>query len=953
MAATTPARGVHGRDAETRALHEALGRAASGRLAVVLIEGEAGIGKSRLLGQALEEARSRRMQTVMGQAEELERARPFGLIARALGCAGSPADPRRAGIAALLATGGGEGTVTVSSDPGLQFRAVDAFTDLVEELALDQPLLVGVDDLQWADPSSLLTLGAIGRRLAYAPVALIGSFRPAPTGAELQRVADSLTQAGALHLTLRPLTGEAVASLVADIIGAPPSPALLAQVAGAAGNPLFVTELLAAMAEEGSLRVAGAGAEVAGMALPPTLRLTILRRVSFLPGGTLQALQTASLLGSGFSLTDLSVVNGRPASELSGVLMEAIRARVLVDGGTQLRFRHDLIRDAVYEDLPESVRRGLHREAGQRLAASGAPALQVAGQLARGAAVGDSDAITWLAKAAREAAPSSPEVAANLLGQAAGLMRPQDPGRDRLLAELAANLIWTRITDAETACRALLGRRHDPAADGPARLVLGHALVGQGRAADGLAELERAEQAPGLTGTERARAQAWAAMARLSLGDLAGAATAAGQARSAAVAAGDPLATSMAMLALADAAEWGGHPSRALEIIDEAVRLADQSPARLGHRYPLQAARGHILLELDEFAEARRTLEAGRRACEELGVRWHVGEHHDILALGRYHAGEWDDALAELETSADLAGETGETYTRILGQAVQALIEFHRNDLRGAAETTRMAAGQLAGTGPRYRTHWVRWVRALLLEADGETAEALTMLSAAWDHCARGGLALEYPVIGPDLVRLALAAGDRGRAADVVAAVGEVAAGNDVGSLAGAALRCRGLAHGDAEILLAAVDTYAASPRPLELALTCEEAAATVVRRGHHEQARGLLEQAAAICERLGAARDLARADAALRGLGVRHRRQGARGRPASGWRSLTATELTVADLVAEGLSNPQVGERLYVSRRTVQTHLAHIFAKLGISSRAELAAEVTRRHHVGHTAGR
>ena len=949
MAATVPAQGMHGRDAERRALGEALGRAAGGGLAVVLVEGEAGIGKSRLLAEALEDARSRGMQVVLGQAEELERTRPFGVIARALGCAGSPAEPRRASIAALLATGGGQGTVTVSSDPGLQFRAVNAFTDLVEELALEQPLVVGVDDLQWADPSSLLTLGTMGRRLAYAPVALIGCFRPAPAAAELERMTESLMGAGARHLTLQPLAEGAVASLVTETIGAPPGPGLLAGVAGAAGNPLFVTELVAAMAEEGNLRVAGGRAEVAEVTLPPTLRLTILRRVSFLPASTLQALQAASILGPGFSLTDLSLVTGRPAAELSVVLMEAIRAGVLKDDGAQLRFRHDLIRDAVYEDLPESVRRGLHREAGQRLAASGAPPLQVAGQMARGAAAGDTGAITWLVTAAREAAPSSPEVAADLLGQAAGLMRPHDPGRDRLLAELAGSQIWTRVAEAEATCRALLDRGHDPAADGPARIVLGHALIGQGRTDEGLTELERAQQSPGLTGSERARAQAWAAMARLSLGDLTGAAAAAEHARSAA--GGDPLATSMAMLALADTAEWSGHLHAALEIIDDAVRLADESPARLGHRYPLQAARGHILMELDRFDDARQTLEAGRRAGEELGVRWHLNEYHDILALGRYLAGEWDDALAELEASAELAGQTGEAYTFILGQSVKALIEFHRNDLRGAAETTRTAAGQLAGTGPRYRTHWAMWARALLLEAGGQTTEALAALSEVWEHCARCGLALEYPVIGPDLVRLTLAAGDRGRASDVVAAVGEVAGANDVAWLAGAALRCRGLADDDAGTLLAAVDAYAASLRPLDLALTCEEAAAVLTRRGQRARACALLEQAAASCERLGAARDLARVDAALRSRGVRHRRQGTRGRPASGWRSLTATELTVADLVAEGLSNPQIGERLYVSRRTVQTHLAHIFAKLDLSSRAELAAEVTRRRPAGHTA--
>ena len=942
---------MHGRDPERRALGEAVGRAAGGRLAVVLVEGEAGIGKTRMLAEALDEARSRGLQIVAGRAEELERARPFGVLTRALGCAGSPAEPRRARISALLAAGSGEQrTVTVSSDPGLQFQVVDALTDLVEELALEQPLVVGIDDLQWADSSSLLTLGMMARRLAYTPVAVIGCFRPDPAAAELERVTASLVDSGARRLILRPLDEDAVAKLVAETAGAPPGPRLLAGVAGAAGNPLFVTELVAAMAEEGSLLVAGGQAEVAEVTLPPTLRLTILRRVSFLPEATLQALQAAAILGLGFSLTELSVVTGRPAGELAVVLMAAVRAGVLADDGTQLRFRHDLIREAIYEDLPASVRRGLHREAGQRLAASGAPVLQVAGQMARGAVAGDSEAIAWLVRAGREAAPRSPDVASDLLGTAAELMGPHSPGRDGLLGELAGTLIWTRVADAEATCRAVLDRGHDPSADGPVRIVLGHALIGQGRTEEGLAELERAQQSPGLTDSERARGQAWAAMARLSLGDLAGAATAAEHARS--TAAGDPLALSMAMLALADAAEWGGRLHDALEIIDDAVHLADQSPARLGHRYPLRAARGHILVELDRFAEARQALEAGQRVSEELGVRWHLNEYHDILALVRFLAGEWDDALAELEASAELAGQTGEAYTFILGQSVKAMIEFHRNDLRAAAETIRTAAGQLAGTGQRYRTHWAMWARALQLEADGLTDQALEALSGVWEHCASCGLALEYPVIGPDLIRLARGAGDRRQASAVADAVGKVAAGNNVASLSAAALRCRGLAGADPGMLLAAAEAYAASPRPLELALTSEEAATALIQRGQHDQARGLLEQAATGCERLGAARDLARLDAALRSLGVRHRRKGTGGRPASGWRSLTTTERTIAELVAEGLSNPQIGERLYVSRRTVQTHLAHTFAKLGFSSRAELAAEVVRRRQPRHIAG-
>ena len=255
----------------------------------------------------------------------------------------------------------------MTSDQGLRFRVVDAFADLAEELALSGPLVIGLDDLQWADPSSLLTLATVGRRLAYLPVALVGCFRPSPRVAELDRLAGVLEDAGAWHFTVRPLAAAAVAETVA----AEPGPRLLARISGAAGNPLFVTELVGALVQEGAIETAGGRAEAAELTLPPTLRLTILRRLSFLPEDTLQELRVASILESGFSLADLATVTGRPAVQLSVVLAGAIRARVLEDDGTVLRFRHDLIREAIYADLPASVLRDLHREAGQRLARSG------------------------------------------------------------------------------------------------------------------------------------------------------------------------------------------------------------------------------------------------------------------------------------------------------------------------------------------------------------------------------------------------------------------------------------------------------------------------------------------------------------------------------------------------------------------------------------------------------
>src|SRR5262249_55503502 len=202
--------------------------------ALALIEGEAGIGKTRLLDAALTDARARGMQVVRGRAEELEQTRPFGLVATVFACTRSSADPLRAAIAELLASpmgGGGPGTVT--SDPGLRFRAVDAFADLAEALAVAGPLVIGIDDLQWADPSSLLTLGAVARRMAGLPAALIGCLRPLPHSADLDRLTGVLERGGARRIWLAPLPAHAVHDLVADAGAAQPRPALLARAARA------------------------------------------------------------------------------------------------------------------------------------------------------------------------------------------------------------------------------------------------------------------------------------------------------------------------------------------------------------------------------------------------------------------------------------------------------------------------------------------------------------------------------------------------------------------------------------------------------------------------------------------------------------------------------------------------------------------------------------------------
>lgn len=936
---------LFGREAETNSLASALDRAASGRLSVVLLEGEAGIGKTRLLEHALDEAVERGMSVVAGRSREMESSRPFGVLADTFGVTASNPDPRRARIAALLAPhpDGGRDPVTVTSDPGLQFRVVDAFANLIEELALSQPLAIGLDDLQWADPSSMLSIATAGRIMADLPVVLVGCFRPVPRVPMLDQLVAGLVGEGAEHLSVGGLDERSVHELARTMLAAVPRSNLLAQLAGTAGNPLFIHELLEVLLRDGEISIEDGLAETATTALPTSLRMIVVRRLSFLSQDTVATLASASVLGSGFALTDLSTITGRSASELSDSLHEALQAQVLAGNDAGLYFRHDLIRDAIYEDLEPDVRRALHREAGRRLADHNASTVQIAEQLARGATAGDIEAVDWLARAAREAMTGSPQIATELFRRATALSAPTDPGRDRLVVEQAqAAMAGGQVAQAERLCRDVLGRIHDPGVETAALVCLGHALLSGGRPVEGLRELQRAAMNPAVTGAERAASLAWSSTALLWLGELDQAATAAGQARRAAVAIGDHVSVSIAMTMLSVVARLRGDLRESLRISDEALRLAEQSPTKQGHRYPVHAPRAYVLIEQDRMEEAADAIEAGMRIGDELP--WHLASYQMVRALKHYTVGEWDEAAAEIEAMSDLATGTGEAYGLVIGLSLSAVIGLHRNDLAGAENAARAAMKQAEQSGALYGEHWARWARALLDEAAGHDDVAYQSLCAVWQRCADLGLKMEFRVFGSDLVRLALATGNVDRAQQAVADVTELADHNDVPSLQALALRCYGVAMGDPDLLSEAVRAYAGTPRPLERAGACEDAGEAFVRKGDAGTGRPLLLDACETYENVGATRDLARVEATLRSAGIRRGRRGRRGRPRTGWASLTESEQKVVDLVAEGLSNPQIGERLFVSRRTVQTHLSHVFVKLDLTSRTQLAAEVIRR---------
>jgi DNA-binding CsgD family transcriptional regulator len=946
---------------ERARLRAIVGEVPRGRGGVVLVEGEAGIGKSHLVRETVEWARSSVLgvQVLAGRADELERHRPFGAV---LECFGIPrrgpagpgpdgADPRDV-VARVLAgeLPDGAGVPVFPETPLLEYRVLEALAGLFEERCAEGPVVVVVEDVQWADPSSLLALHRMARETADLPAVLIGTRRPTPVSDDLRKLLSELADRGSERIALGPLSPEEVRGLVEELAGARPGARLLRQVASAGGNPLYVTELVRALERQGTLtRRPGAGGRVAEVesgpdgALPDSVQLAILNRLRFLRDEEIDVLRTASILGSDFAVADLSTVLGTSAASLTPALLGSARAGILVDRGARLAFRHDLIREVLYQDIPLPVRVGLHLEAGRALAAAGAPLEQVAEHLMRGASSGEPQAIAWLHDAARALAPRAPGVAVDILQRVLELAGPSGPGRDAMLADLAMSLMWSgRVLEAEGVCRAVLERVHDPATEGTLRLCLAQTLLAASRLEETLEEVDAAIASSALSEEERIRFWAYASTARWLSGDLAGAVDIAGTALARARDAGDDLATCISLSSLAIVALFTGRFDEALERSADAVRLADEGSAPEAHGFLLHLFRGAILMTVDRLDDALEALRHGQQVSEEVGARWNLPLYHWTLAIARYWAGDWDSALAELEAGLALSEQIG-TRHRTVGHVVEAFIAFHRDDLERAERSVRLAEEEIAAWGAQFLIDWVLWARALLLESDGRAEEAFAMMSSAWELMAAVDFVTEMPLLAPDLVRLSLATGNRDRAEAVTEALRGVES-TTVAPLRGAVARARGLLDGDPALLQAAVDVLRTSARPMDLALALEDAGEAVGRAGDVEGARARFDEAVEIYERLQASRDAARAQARARAVGIRQGRRGYRRRPRSGWASLTETEERVAALAAEGLSNPEIAGRMYISRRTVQSHVSHVLAKLGLRSRVELAAEAARR---------
>jgi predicted ATPase len=354
-----------GRAAELAIVRSAIEALREGTGSVVWVEGEPGIGKSSLVAEALADS-DPKFHIGWGMADPLAERVPLQVMLDCLQVRMGSPDPARARAAQLMRDrqlAGGD-----ASAPGSEILAM-----LVDEVCAAAPTVLVIDDLQWADEASLVFWHQLAASTRQLRLLLIGTCRPTP---RRQQVRTALARRGGAVITLAPLSETDVASLVTAAVGAPPGDALRQLTARAAGNPLYVRELVDALVREHAVQVSPtAEADLrGGQQLPASLAGVLTGRLSSVSAETARLLRAAVLFGGRFGASDLAVVLRQPASDLAASLQEAIEAGILAGSGTDLIFRHPLIGKALYESMPMALRTALHAEAARELATAGADA---------------------------------------------------------------------------------------------------------------------------------------------------------------------------------------------------------------------------------------------------------------------------------------------------------------------------------------------------------------------------------------------------------------------------------------------------------------------------------------------------------------------------------------------------------------------------------------------------
>jgi DNA-binding CsgD family transcriptional regulator len=918
---------IRGRADELKVMGALVTALARGRGGVLVIEGPPGIGKSRLLTEVMALADKGGVRTLFGEAFEYQQTVPFFSLFMAT----LRADPPIGDAEALRRLGGSE---------DLRYWVVHDLADAIDAAAAETPLAILLEDIHWADTGTLLALRSLATARPDVPVLWVVTARTGAGGPAVQETLSVLQRANAAFLRVAAMSPSAVADMVCDAVRANADASLLNLAATAHGNPFLVGELVGGLDEEGRLNVSGGRAVASGQALPRRLGASMQQRLDLLSSGASDVVRVAAVLPDRFSAGLLAAMLDRQPASLMSVIDEAVRADLLVEDGEQLRFRHDLLREATRQSLPQSLRRAMERQSASVMLGMGAAPAEVATQLARSAEPGDREAIGALRQAAQSVGRSDASAAADLSQRALELLPADDADHGLLAAETVGLLNRaSRYEEAEELAVATLSEVASPEEEAEIRLRL--PTLNTHSTQRRVEENRRALQLGDISEVTRARHLAWLAFNLMLQGQRGQRRAAANEAAAAAASTGDREARIIAdvTLALLDCAD--GYAGRALRHLEELCALARTTDATAAqdlaaiHYAPLLAVVGRLD---DAAAQVADGLEQARREGNAMALTmWAKIDGMVHLAAGRLSA-----ARAAVE-SLPPSERTGVTEMDMIRMVILAEVAV-RTDDRNLLQQMVNDAFDVFPTGSTATRRGAAYLLALAAWQRNDVHDAMRWLG--------DDLALfESPlctVLDQVILsgRVASAAGDAGLRARVLAAAEVLERERPAVPLfAAVAQHARGILGRDAQALLAAADVFHLSSRPLLYAAAVEDAGAELAHTDYGDQALDQLNAAFDTYVRHEALADARRVGRALRRLGV-ERRIVSQPRAKTGWDSLTDAELKVVNLIAQGATNQSAAQRLHLSPHTVRAHLRNAFAKLGVSSRVELSQLVRGADH-------
>jgi DNA-binding CsgD family transcriptional regulator len=914
---------IRGRDAELVALGEQFAQVRSGSGSVLLIEGAAGMGKSRLIAECVRMAERLSLPTGIGAAEPSESVAELAPLLRALFDGPEPLLDRA-------------GLSSIDMAPEQRYWRLQELQSQLERAALDSPLLIFLDDVQWVDSGSAAALRVLPPRLASLPIGWVLAMRPDQGPAHVRSAVEYLAAEGAERLVLEPLQQVAVAQLASDAMQAEPDETLLRMAGEVRGNPFLLVELLEGLRQEELVRVESGLARLTAYKVPDRVSASMRERLTRMSESARRVATVAGSLGRTFSVWDLAEMVGLPPVSLVTSVEQLIEAGIVRERGDQLCFQHDLIREAVRHACAPSTRQAFDRQAADVMLARGALPVEVSLQLAASATPGDEVAISTLLTAAEALATTDPGASADLSRRALELAPERHPLRGPLVVQAAMSLHAAgRMEEAKAFADNAMREVLPVAQEAEVRLgIAGMWLVSPDVRVHASRE---ALKLPGLPGHLRIEH-----MARLAYNLVPGGRTEEAQAAlSEAVTAGArvdrvarfPLALSEGGLQYVD-----GRFTRALELFEAILRDGFAEAHGLDDLLT-RLWRASTLVALDRDEDALQAVDGLIAESLKRGFHFflHVAEMtrgHLLLQLGRL-----DDAAVVLNGRFDPHGPPVVNVVDATGVVAMGRLALHTGDGRQLRQTSEIAKTMLKESTPGIRRH-AAWLLSLQATADGDPQQAHRWLCAMGEPERIHVLSRLWPDFADEaqMVRMALAVGDRELAESAVADANrraEISAG--VPSLAAAAAHAAGLLNRDTEKLTEAVSLLERSPRTLALAAAYEDLGLEHQRQGTADCGIDALTQALVLFARAGATQDAARLRSRLRALGIR-RRVATAEKPATGWAAMTKSELGVAHLAADGLTNREIAERLIVSPHTVNTHLRQVFAKLEINSRVDLA---------------